>query len=336
MRPVLEAADRRLEPLDLLLLGDELLLLALQLQLAGERVGGVVPGPHADPAAVQLRDLADRLVEQVAVVRHGHGGAVEGGEQALEQRAADGVEVRLRLVEQQHVRILREARCQRDQLALAARERTRRQRQVGFLDPEVEQHRARPAVDARPAGRFPALDQLLLAAKHARHPVEVGRELGRGQLLGHAMQVAVELVEIGTGRADGLERVSLVAERMLGEEGDDDAAPPHRRAGVGLLEPGDQPQHRRLARAVRADDAHAGARLDREVEAVEHGSAPERLAHGVQRDEGHLATPGRLRLAAGGAGLRRSLASLAALRPAARTFVLFHRATHRERRARSR
>ena len=45
---------------------------------------------------------------------------------------------------------------------------------------------------------------------------------------------------------------------------------------------------------------------------------------------------GRLRLPAGGAGLRRSLALLAALRPPARTAVLFHRATHREQRARSR
>ena len=45
--------------------------------------------------------------------------------------------------------------------------------------------------------------------------------------------------------------------------------------------------------------------------------------------------PGRLRLPAGGAGLRRSLSPLAALQPAARTSVLFHRPTHRERRARN-
>ena len=143
------------------------------------------------------------------------------------------------------------------------------------------------AVDARPAGGLPALDQLLLAAQHARHPVEVGGELGRGELLGDAVQVAVELVEVGAGRADGLERVPLVAERMLREERDDDAAAAHRGAGVGLLEPGDQLQHRRLAGAVRADDAHARARLDREVEPVEHGSAAERLADGVERDERH-------------------------------------------------
>ena len=55
LRPVLEAADRRLEPLDLLLLRDVLLLLALQLELAGERVGGVVARPHPDPARGRAR-----------------------------------------------------------------------------------------------------------------------------------------------------------------------------------------------------------------------------------------------------------------------------------------
>ena len=74
---------------------------------------------------------------------------------------------------------------------------------------------------------------------------------------------------------------------MLRQERDDDAATAHGRAGVRLLEPGDQLQHRRLAGAVRADDADAGARLDREVEPVEHGSAAERLADGVQADERH-------------------------------------------------
>ena len=54
-RPELEAPDRLLQPLDLLLLGHVLLLLALQLELPGERVGGVVARPHADPAAVRAR-----------------------------------------------------------------------------------------------------------------------------------------------------------------------------------------------------------------------------------------------------------------------------------------
>src|SRR5688500_15262309 len=57
-RPELEAADCLLQPLDLLLLRDVLLPLPLQLQLTGERVRGVVARPHADPAPVELGNLA--------------------------------------------------------------------------------------------------------------------------------------------------------------------------------------------------------------------------------------------------------------------------------------
>ena len=104
------------------------------------------------------------------------------------------------------------------------------------------------------------------------------------------MQLAVELVQVGACRPDGLECVPLVSERVLRQERGDDPAPADGRARVGLFEPGDDAQHRRLAGAVRADDADAGAWLDREVEAVEHGSAAERLADGVEADECHRAT----------------------------------------------
>src|SRR6478735_9007986 len=75
--PELEARNRRLEPLDLLLLGHEGLLLALQLELALQRVGRVVAGPEPDPAAIERSDLVDDLIEQVAVVRDRHDRTVE-------------------------------------------------------------------------------------------------------------------------------------------------------------------------------------------------------------------------------------------------------------------
>ena len=207
VRPVLEPPDRCFEPLDLLLLRHVLLLLALQLELPGERVGGVVARPHADRAAVELGDLTDRLVEQVAVVRDGDDRSVEAGDEALEQRAADGVEVRFRLVEQQDIGILGEAGRERDQLSLAARQRVRRQRQVGLFEPEVEQRRPPTAVDARPAGFLPPLDKLLLATENALHLVQVGRELRRGELVRDPVQLAVELVQVGTRGAHGFERI---------------------------------------------------------------------------------------------------------------------------------
>ena len=98
--------------------------------------------------------------------------------------------------------------------------------QVSLFEPEVEQRRTRAAVDARPAGGLPALDQLLLAVEDARHLVEVGRELRCSELVGDAMQLAVELVQIGPSRTDGLERGPLVSERVLRQERGDGTAPP--------------------------------------------------------------------------------------------------------------
>ena len=82
--------------------------------------------------------------------------------------------------------------------------------------------RARPSMLGPPAASQRSTSSSW-RREHAGHPVEVGGELGRGELLGDAVQVAVELVEVGAGRADRLERVPLVAERVLREEGDDDA-----------------------------------------------------------------------------------------------------------------
>jgi len=57
------------------------------------------------------------------------------------------------------------------------------------------------------------------------------------------------------------------------------------------------------------------------------------IARSVEPQRPHA--PGRLPLPPGGAGLRGRLTPLAALRPKARTSVLFHRPPHRERRPRS-
>ena len=108
-RPVLEAPDRLLEPRDLLLLRDVELLLPLQLELARDRVGGVVAGPDADlPVVRARRSPSTRLVEQVAVVRDQRRRRRRSRASAPRARSrALDVEVRLGLVEQQHVRVAR-------------------------------------------------------------------------------------------------------------------------------------------------------------------------------------------------------------------------------------
>src|SRR5207249_730128 len=148
-----------------------------------------------------------------------------------------------------------EARRQRRKLPLAAREQVRRPLETVLLQTELEQERARAALEPRAAGRRPALDELLLAAEDAGHPVEVAAELA--ELGGDGVQVAVGLVEVRPRRTHRLERRPLVALDLLRQVGDDEPAPLGRLAPVGLLEPREDPHHRRLAAAVRADHAEA-------------------------------------------------------------------------------
>ena len=207
VRPVLEAADRRLQARDLLLLRDVRLLLALELELAGERVRRVVARPDADAAAVELGDLADRLVEQVAVVRDDDDRAVEGGEQRstsarpTSSRCASGSSSSST-----------SGSCARQAASAISLRWPPESAVVGRLSsssskPERRAARARAALEARPAGGLPALEQLLLAAEHPRHAVEVGGDLGRAEPLGDAVQLAVELGEVGAGGEHRLERV---------------------------------------------------------------------------------------------------------------------------------
>ncbi len=121
--PELEARDGLLQPGDLLLLGDVELLLAQQRHLARDGIGGVVARPERDLPMLKLGDLANRLVEQIAVVRDDHHGAGELAHEAFELLAVRQVEVGLRLVEQQQFWTLEHAARERDELALAAAER---------------------------------------------------------------------------------------------------------------------------------------------------------------------------------------------------------------------
>ena len=225
-------------------------------------------------------------------MRDDDGGAVEGREQALEQRAADRVEVRLGLVEQQHVRVLREAGGERDQLALAAGERARRQ---GRGRPPRGRRRAASRGRGRrcSARRRPPSARRAPPGGGGRAPSGRGRRRARARPSCSATRCSSRSSSSRSGRAARTVS-SGVRSSPSGCCGRNETTMPRRRtdgAGVRLLEPGEQAQHRRLAGAVRADDADAGARLDREVEPVEHGSAAERLADGVQADEGHLRPP---------------------------------------------
>src|SRR5690348_14192154 len=171
--PVLETTDRLFEPRDLLLLRHVQLLLSLQLELARDRVGRVVAAPHADRAAGQLRDPADGLVKQIAVVRYRDDRAVEGSHQDLEPLARLDVQVRLGLVEEQHVGIAQQAGGEPDELALPAREHACRLGEIVVAETDTGEKRPRTPFEARPAGARPAAEHVLLPSQQARDPVEV-------------------------------------------------------------------------------------------------------------------------------------------------------------------
>jgi len=283
--PVLEAADRFLEPRDLLLLGHVRLLLPLQLELARHGVRGIVARPHPDAAARELGDLADRLVEQVAVVRDRDDGTFEGAHQQLHPLARLDVEVRFGLVEQEHVGVAQQARGESDQLALPAGEHARRLREVLVVEAHVAEQRAGAALEARPARGGPALQEVLLALQQPRHPVEVTARLAERGF--DRRELALELVEVRPRCAQRVQCVPRVALELLRQECEHEPPPLRHLSRIGLLEAGKDAEERRLAAPVRPDHAQTHARLDVQVEPVEDQPRAEALRNAACLEERH-------------------------------------------------
>ena len=122
--PELESLHRGLEPRDLLLLRRVVLLLTPQRDLLLHHVRGVVARPvhqaRAGGGRLELRDAVDRVIEQIPVVRHDDHGAVEFREEPLERLLPCEIEMVVRLVEKQKVRVADETGREADELALPA------------------------------------------------------------------------------------------------------------------------------------------------------------------------------------------------------------------------
>ena len=226
---------------------------------------------------VELEHPRDGAREEGAVVGDDHGAAGALGHEPLEPREAVEVEVVGRLVEQQDVEAAEQDGRQRRARGLPAGERRRLEVEQGGIEPEVAQDRLGPRLEVRAAQPEPRLERVRVALRGARRVLRAissaaacDARVGAGDA-GPPREVVLQPLP---GRAVGLLR--QVAGRARGEL---DAA------AVRPVEPGEQPQQRRLARAVRTDDAEHVAGRDRHRDAGEDRRGAVRLVQ-LPRDEG--------------------------------------------------
>ena len=262
LRLVAPRAGVEPNPLELLvdraLAGALLLLLLLQpgaLLLEPARVVALVG--DAAPT-VELEDPAGDVVEEVAIVGDGDDRAFVLLEVALEPGDRFRVEVVGRLVEQQQVGLAQEQPRERDAAPLAAGERGDvgvRRRGSQRVHRDLERRVEVPAVDR--------VDLLL----HAGELV--------GGLVGVVHRQLVEAVEQRLGLGDAVLDVAahvlaLVERGLLLEQADGRA-----RGELGVaaelgVDPGHDPQQRRLAGAVVADHADLRAGQERQRDVAQH------------------------------------------------------------------
>ena len=234
--------------------------------------------PRVQAAAVDLADPLGDVVEEVPVVGDREDGTGVRGEVLLEPQHGLGVQVVGGLVEQQQVRLLEQQLAQRHTAALATGEhgdvRVRRraaQRVHRLLELRVE------------LPRVGVVDGFLQLAHLGQQRVEVGVGLG------HQAADLVEAVDLGLDVGHGLldvaeDRLLLVERRLLLKDADGVPGREPRLTVRRRVEARHDLEDRRLAGAVRADDADLRARQEVQRHVVEDDLVAVRLArlvHGV-------------------------------------------------------
>ena len=197
---------------------------------------------------------------------HRHHGAGVGGQEVLEPGHRLGVEVVGGLVEEQQVGALEQEPAERDTAALATREgghvllaRGTAQRLHGHLD---------GALELPGAGRLDVFLELALLRQQGLHLV-------LAELLGEARAHRLEAIEQGLCGGHPLDHVAAhvlggIELGLLGQKADAHALG---RPGLAVelgLEPGHDPEQRRLAGTVEAHHADLGARQEGERDFLQH------------------------------------------------------------------
>jgi len=232
---------------------------------------GQPPAVEAAQRAVVVVDLGDRRdrpLEERPVVRDDHARPGQAVDEALQAVEPICVEVVRRLVEQEHVEAGEQQRRQLGPGRLAARQAGHRTVEQGRGQAEVVGHGPGPRVDVGPAERQPPVEGggvgVVGPGRGGRQRRDGGVENGAG--LRHAGTPGQQL---GDGLAGtGMRLLRQVADRGRRRRHADPAA-------VGRPQAGERAQQRRLAGAVRADQAQTGAGADTEVDPGEQGARPD-------------------------------------------------------------
>ncbi len=177
---------------------------------------------------------------------------------AFEPRHAFRVEMVGRFVQQQQVRLVEQQLAQRDAALFAAREladigivRRTAQRVHRLIDLAVEIPQARGLDLVLQLGH---LVGGFVRIVHRQFVVAVEDRLLLGDAEHHVLAHCLGGVEL----------------RLLFEVADPRALGDPRLAGVVLVETGHDPEQRRLARAVDAEHADLGVRIERQMDVIEH------------------------------------------------------------------
>ena len=188
------------------------------------------------------------------------------GEEALEQVEPLEVEVVRRLVEEQHVEAREQDRRECGARRLPTGERPERApSEAPRIETDFGGDRRRARVEIVAAEREEPVERLRV----------LDRELGlRVEAAASASSSAPGLGDPGAPGQVGEQRLVRLRIGLLRQVADASDSRGFRARRVplsGSLEPGKEPEQRRLADAVRADDADARARGHDERDAVEHG-----------------------------------------------------------------
>ncbi len=213
--------------------------------------------------------------------------AAEARHQALQPLAALQVQVRLRLVEQEQLGVLDDGRRQADELALPAAEHAGRQLQLALIQPDLGQHRPDPALEGRSTGPLVPVQQPRLLRQHGLHARAVVVDRWIGQASVAVRQAVVDLAQVRAGVPQRGGRGAIVAQRVLGQHRQPQAALAGDLPGVGLLVTDRDAQQRRLARAIRPDQPDPGAIGQLQVDPAQDLATAEGLGDAAQGEQRH-------------------------------------------------